>query len=598
MCRRVFIVALRRDMKTLFSLASIHFIRKSKIRDRVLVSLILLSLLPLLITGVISYSESTTAIQKNTRIFSTEIVKQVSKNVQLQMAQIETSSQELVLSRPVQLAFSQSLSSDPAKNSPARSDLTRILLDAYGSFDYINQKYFLGLDQRVLDSQTFPQISDAVQHLVATIPDREEKAAWTVMSGVSNQKSIVMFRKIYLTANAQISGTLFLGIRASHFSKIFDNVDLGLGSDIFIIDVGTGDILVKTFRQASFVGSDACSPALLAAMHKNLPEQNDAKFTTYELVDRALDGTARTEKFVAAYAVIPNTTWAVVSTIPYQNLIIEAQSVRNKFILIGCLCLIFSIGLAYLIARSISDPLEKLIAKMNEAEKGNYAVRMANDGHDEITALSHNFNKMADWINQDQEKLELRVNERTRELEVANKQLAALSMTDSLTGIANRRCFDEILSNELQRATRTGQKLAVMMIDVDFFKSYNDHYGHNEGDICLRRIAELMHVRLRRASELVARYGGEEFVILVPDTDDEQAIALAKTICDSVEELAIPNMKSPLADGYVTVSVGLVVLVPQVVHSPSSLMLMADQAMYEAKKSGRNRVVRFSNVNI
>ena len=549
-----------------------------------MISLILLSLLPLLISGVISYSESTRAIQKNTRIFSTEMVKQVAKNVRLQMAQIETSSQELVLSRPVQLALTQYLSNDPIENSPARAELTRILLEAYGSFDYINQKYFLGTDQRILDSQTFPHLGNAVEQLVTHAPHLEGKPVWTILSGPSRQKSIVMLREIYFTANARPAGTLFLGLRTSHFSSVFDNVDLGANSNIFILDVDSGDILVKTRTQAGLMSADRSTPELLAAIRQGDPRHDSAGFINFDLSKPADDGKTSTGKVVAAYATIPHTTWAVVSTIPYKNLVAEAQSVRNKIVVIGCICFIFSIGLAYLIARSISDPLEKLIAIMKQAETGNYALRVNSEGQDELTVLSQKFNEMANWIDRDQEQLELRVSERTFALEAANKQLAALSMTDSLTGIANRRCFDDILIKEMQRAARNGEMLAVMMIDVDFFKSYNDYYGHQDGDICLRRVAEVLHSQVRRATELVARYGGEEFVMLVPDTDNERALLMAETIRRTVADLALPHAQSPLVERYITISVGLVVMVPDARYTPSSFIRMADQAMYQAKR--------------
>ena len=162
-------------------------------------------------------------------------------------------------------------------------------------------------------------------------------------------------------------------------------------------------------------------------------------------------------------------------------------------------------------------------------------------------------------------------------------------MTDALTGIPNRRRFDDVLASELNRAVRSGQPLALMMLDVDFFKNYNDHYGHQDGDACLRKVARLLHSHARRASDLVARYGGEEFVMLAADTDADSALGLAETVREALEALGLPHVKSPL--GCVTTSIGVVVLVPDEAQTPEMFLRMADKAMYRAKEQGRNRVV-------
>ena len=174
-------------------------------------------------------------------------------------------------------------------------------------------------------------------------------------------------------------------------------------------------------------------------------------------------------------------------------------------------------------------------------------------------------------------------------LETANRQLAALSTTDSLTGIANRRHFDEVLLSEWRRATRSRHPLALAMLDVDWFKAYNDHYGHQAGDTCLQTVARLLQTRVSRASDLAARYGGEEFALIVVETDIETMRDLAEAIRAALESLALPHTASPL--GRVTVSLGVAVLVPAVDLAPEELLRRADAALYCAKAQGRNQVV-------
>jgi diguanylate cyclase (GGDEF)-like protein len=182
--------------------------------------------------------------------------------------------------------------------------------------------------------------------------------------------------------------------------------------------------------------------------------------------------------------------------------------------------------------------------------------------------------------------LEALVEERTRALEEANDLLQALSYKDGLTGVANRRDFDRILAQEWNRAQRAGTALALVMIDVDLFKHYNDKYGHLAGDGCLQLLASALVRAARRAGEVVARYGGEEFVVLAPDTSGNDASETARRIQKEIWSLAIAHAGT--SSGIVTVSLGVASLVPSKQHVPEDLVRQADTALYRAKQSGRN----------
>jgi diguanylate cyclase (GGDEF)-like protein len=185
--------------------------------------------------------------------------------------------------------------------------------------------------------------------------------------------------------------------------------------------------------------------------------------------------------------------------------------------------------------------------------------------------------------------LEARVSERTEEMRLLNKQLESLSSTDSLTGIANRRRFDEVLLSEWVRAARIGKPLALAMVDVDQFKAYNDLYGHQAGDKCLRLVAETFAATVCRTGDLVARYGGEEFAFIAPMTDGDNALVLARKACEAIKALEIEHSESPY--GRLTISIGVAVVVPGEDGSIENLIARADAALYQAKANGRNRVV-------
>ena len=174
-------------------------------------------------------------------------------------------------------------------------------------------------------------------------------------------------------------------------------------------------------------------------------------------------------------------------------------------------------------------------------------------------------------------------------LKLKSDLLESLAHADGLTGIPNRRRFDDAFELEWKRAMRTGTSVSLIMIDVDFFKLYNDTYGHGMGDTCLQQVASALSEVITRPSDLVARYGGEEFIALLPDTTVEGAHVIAERMCNIVESLKIPHENS-VVSSYVTVSAGLAGLVPIADSEPQKLLKQADHMLYQAKESGRNRV--------
>ena len=178
--------------------------------------------------------------------------------------------------------------------------------------------------------------------------------------------------------------------------------------------------------------------------------------------------------------------------------------------------------------------------------------------------------------------------EAQRKLADANKRLEELSLTDGLTGLANRRQFDQTLAREWARSMRLGRPLAVIMMDIDLFKKFNDHYGHQGGDECLRMIADAIRAGARRASDLAARYGGEEFSVIAVDTDITNAWTLAEVVRLSIRDRALPHALSPA--GIVTASAGVAATVPSDGMRPEALLKRADQALYRAKAAGGDRI--------
>jgi two-component system chemotaxis family response regulator WspR len=177
-----------------------------------------------------------------------------------------------------------------------------------------------------------------------------------------------------------------------------------------------------------------------------------------------------------------------------------------------------------------------------------------------------------------------------RELAEANAILQKLSSLDGLTGIPNRRRFDEVLKAEWQRAMRHATSLSLIMLDIDFFKLYNDTYGHQGGDDCLRQVAAVLEMTAHRETDMVARYGGEEFAAILPETGSKGAFEVAEAMRANIEKENIPHESSRVAD-YVSISVGVATWVPERDSRPEDIVELADKALYRAKEGGRNQVV-------
>ncbi len=194
------------------------------------------------------------------------------------------------------------------------------------------------------------------------------------------------------------------------------------------------------------------------------------------------------------------------------------------------------------------------------------------------------------YINQLQKDEAFRALEESKaKLAEANRTLQKLSSLDGLTGIANRRNFDETLNKEWNRAMRSEKSIGLLMLDIDFFKLYNDHYGHQGGDDCLKKVAKGLDSAIHRETDFLARYGGEEFSGILPDTDLNGSVKVAEEMRLAIKDLRIEHAKSTVSD-LVSVSIGVSAIIPQQGTDPKILIGAADQALYKAKEDGRDRV--------
>ena len=176
-----------------------------------------------------------------------------------------------------------------------------------------------------------------------------------------------------------------------------------------------------------------------------------------------------------------------------------------------------------------------------------------------------------------------------QKLEELNEKLKLIATIDGLTQIANRRCFDETINQEWKRLTRDKKPLSLLLADIDFFKKFNDHYGHPAGDDCLRQVGKTLTNMGLRPADLAARYGGEEFVLLLPEVELDGALHVGNRVLEAITQMKIEHSHSDVSD-FVTMSLGAATLIPATEHAPEDLIALADKALYQSKHDGRNRV--------
>ncbi len=233
----------------------------------------------------------------------------------------------------------------------------------------------------------------------------------------------------------------------------------------------------------------------------------------------------------------------------------------------------------------IQQPLTQLQELSAGMGSGNYDTTLNYQSSDELGNLVRSFVIMREDIKE----RESEIHEANENLSQLNQKLEQISNTDTLTNLANRRHFDETLAKEISRHSRQSIPLALIICDIDYFKQYNDTYGHQQGDKCLRQVANSIKKTSARGEDLVARYGGEEFAVILPNTNEEQASKIAEKIRARVHDLDLSHKTSEVSD-HVSVSLGFACVIPDSGTTMSDLIEDADRALYRAKREGRNRV--------
>ncbi|MFP4567011.1 MAG: diguanylate cyclase domain-containing protein [Spirochaetaceae bacterium] len=290
-------------------------------------------------------------------------------------------------------------------------------------------------------------------------------------------------------------------------------------------------------------------------------------------------------QYHAVYTELSPLPFFLVSLTPRSAVFEEIIPLLSIIVTFTVLALLVSGGGSVHLARYVVRNIRSLNSYMNEVTGGKLTTKTCVDGEDEFLSLNTYLNSMVRTLSQ-----QIENHRRTgEELADRNEQLDRLVNRDGLTRIANHRAFYETLREEWSRMHREKRPLSLLFIDIDFFKQYNDLYGHQAGDECLREFASLLQETARRPADLAARYGGEEFVVLLPNTSSAGAEETALRFQRRLAELRIPHERSAVAP-HLTCSIGVATTVPDRSHSMDEFVAGADRAVYLAKRRGRNRI--------
>jgi diguanylate cyclase (GGDEF)-like protein len=383
---------------------------------------------------------------------------------------------------------------------------------------------------------------------------------------------VVMAAYPVAALNSESDAVVLAAISLDWMSKVMSNLGGRPGVSAVLVD-GNGIVLAAPSDRDHLVGKSLDDLPLLSAIAEpaltSSQKEGSLSFT-------AADGSKRAISFAR---IAGTSARLIVSNDEEEATAAIDRNIRTAYLQLGFVSLFVLLGALIAAETLIIKPIELLAGTAKRFGQGDWSARATRDRlPSEFVPLARSFNAMA-----------ARLGQRERELLATNDRLTVIASIDMLSGLANRRGFQSRLEYEWMKAQQYGSQLALLMIDVDHFKLYNDTYGHPEGDACLTRLGEALSGIAAENLGFAGRYGGEEFCLLLPNTDANRAGQVGETVRAAVQELNLPHRTS--LHQCVTVSVGVAATGPNDSQRPGDLIEAADAALYAAKHRGRNTVV-------
>ncbi len=500
--------------------------------------------------------------------------------------------------------------------------LTEMNLVATPSGDYLGfwrpePHTILGITKSAIDARTDP----GYQQVIAT-----KKTAWNIYPDRNLGSVVIAASQPLFEPNGRLGGVSTSHISLANIQVFLAQNPVSSTGQAFVIEKQSGLLVASSSsEQPVRLAADQSTQRLLAT-ESHTPVIKTATQALQQQVGK-LANIQKSQKFqwaidqklqfaqVVPFKPQPGLDWLVVVVVPESDMMVKINA-GSRSTLWWCLAASLGIiALNVLISRWLAKPFKSLKKAFQKMVRGDFDYQIKTASLRELLMLatsvsSSQMNQMSKEIQRSRaqleeysKSLEQKVNDRTQALQqeveqrqqaeaalqAANQELQNLAYLDGMTRIANRRRFDEQLQQEWFRMKRLQLPLSLILCDVDYFKQYNDTYGHQVGDECLCHIARALTAAARRSSDLVARYGGEEFVMLLPNTSLAGAREVASMIRLNIQNLQLQHRNSEVG-AYVTASYGVASMIPDEHNDPAQLLLRVDKALYFAKRSGRDRI--------
>lgn len=389
--------------------------------------------------------------------------------------------------------------------------------------------------------------------------------------------------------NNELIGVFGVDYLLTWLGKTLSSLPIGNSGQIFVVN-SNNQLVASSSDEKIFKSENGNSELIIANESENeiirKTIELSEKLRESELINFDVNKKkyyANSESF-GKYGV----EWKIYIVLAEVDFLSEMNNTIRETEMFNILFIFLFLAFGFWLARWITNPIVNLNASAKSLTEGAFKHVDHENRQDELGQLTKSFNIMGSQLTDLVANLEMQVAERTRELEERNEVLQELSFFDGLTCIPNRRRFDDFFNMAFSLSIRNSQPIAILMLDIDEFKKYNDTYGHLQGDECIKNIAAVLKNTVKSKNDIAARYGGEEFIVVLQDTDKDSVIKVSKEIMRGIKALNMEHIQSTY--GVVTVSIGIVYEVPYENQNPAEFIGKADEALYYSKKNGRNRV--------
>jgi len=421
------------------------------------------------------------------------------------------------------------------------------------------------------------------------------KAVETEAPSFSDIYNHFVFKEPTITAsypiyeNNELIGVFGVDYLLTWLGKTLSSLPIGNSGQIFIVN-SNNQLVASSSDEKIFKSENGNSELIIAN-----ESENEIIRKTIELSERLRESKlisfdVNKKKYYANSESFEKNgvKWRIYIVLAEVDFLSEMNHAIRETEIFNILFILLFLVFGFWLARWITKPIVNLNISAKALTEGVFKHVNHENRKDELGQLTKSFNIMGYQLTDLVANLEMQVAERTRELEERNEALQELSFLDGLTGIPNRRRFDDFFNLAFSLSIRNSQPIAILMLDIDEFKKYNDTYGHLQGDECIKNIAAILKDTVKRKADIAARYGGEEFIVVLQDTDKDSVIKVSKEIMRGIKALNMEHIES--THGVVTVSIGIVYEVPYKNQNPAEFIEKADEALYYSKNNGRNRV--------